>query len=72
VYREGQLESFTHFTLLVATTVVGELHPQDEQADYFWADNPDFTSEDMLPNMKLLSQRCLEDKPFFIEETFNL
>jgi ADP-ribose pyrophosphatase YjhB (NUDIX family) len=72
VYRDGSLESFTHFTLLVADTISGELNPQDELADYFWKEEPDFSGPEMLPNMKLLTECCLDGKPFFIEETFEL
>lgn len=72
VYQGEDLESFTHFTLLIAQSVSGELHQVDELADYFWVENPNFTAPDMLPNMQLLSEQCATSTPFFIEETFRL
>src|SRR5690606_40319316 len=36
VFEDDKLESFTNFTLLVCEDVQGELHSDDELAEYFW------------------------------------
>ncbi len=69
VYEGTELESFTHFTLLVCENVTGELVQNDEHAEYFWQQDPDFTSAEMLPNMPTLVELYKKGKPFFIEET---
>lgn len=71
IYRDMELESFTHFTLLVSDDVKGTLQQNDEYAEYFWVENPDFAGSDMLPNMKTLGNLYQADEPFFVEETFS-
>lgn len=69
VYDGDRLESFTHFSLLVADDVEGNLQPDDDLAEYFWATDPDFNSEAMLPNMATLVELYIAGEPFFIEKT---
>jgi hypothetical protein len=71
-YRGEELESFTNFTYLLSDDAEGELQQNDEFADYFWAQSPDFTEPQFLPNMKTLGVLHKENKPFFIEKTFQL
>lgn len=71
--RGDELESFTHFTLLVCENAAGELVQNNpDYAEYFWETGPNFTSEEMLPNMPRLVGAYSENKPFFIEEKFQL
>lgn len=72
VYEGENLESFTHFTLMICDDIQGELTQVDDTAEYFWADKPDFTSSDMLPNMPILVDLYQSGKPFFVEETIRL
>lgn len=69
VFRGPELESFTHFTLLVSDDAEGDLRQNDEFAEYFWAANPKFTDPDMLPNMKTLADFRKTNTVFFAEET---
>lgn len=72
VFQDAGLESFTHFTFLVSDDATGELVQNDEFAEYFWADNPDFNDANMLPNMKTLGNLHKANKLFFVEKTFNI
>lgn len=72
VFDDQTLESFTHFTLLVCDNAVGDLEQADEFAEYFWAADPDFTDDDMLPNMKTLGNLHKANALFFVEKTFEL
>lgn len=72
VYEADNLESFTHFTLMVCQDAAGELRQHDENAEYFWKTDPDFTSADMLPNMPTLVEHYQTGKPFFVEKTIQL
>lgn len=72
IYQAKHLESFTHFSLLVCDDAMGELSQKHEHAEYEWFDSPDFSSEQMLPNMPLLVEKYNSQQPFFIEESFNL
>ncbi len=70
IFKDGALESFTHFTLLVCDDVQGELIPTDTKATYYWATEPDFNAPDMFPSSQSLVKAYQDGKPFFIEETF--
>lgn len=72
VYDGENLESFTHFDLLVCDAAVGELVQKDPNADFIWVENPDFTATDMIPNMQLLSNAYFAGKPFFMDETIRV
>jgi hypothetical protein len=71
-YAGENLESFTHFDLLVSDDATGELVQNDEAAQYFWDRHPDFASDDMIPNMEVLAKLHKRNEPFFIEETFSI
>lgn len=70
VYEDTQLESFTHFTLLVCDDITGELVQNDEYADYFWEQEPDFAGANTLPNTSTLVDLYNKGELFFIEKTF--
>lgn len=72
VYKDGNIESFTHFTLMVCDDIAGELAPNDNHAGYFWSQDPDFTAEEMIPNTPILAELYQSGQPFFIEKTFTL
>lgn len=69
IFDGDALESFTHFTLLVCQDATGELVVDDEFAEYAWRSDPDFTDEEMLPNMPILVEYCRKNAPFYVEET---
>lgn len=68
VFEDGNLESFTNFTLLICEDTQGKLVGDDELAEYFWQTNPDFSAPDMLPNMSILSELYVKNQPFFVEK----
>ncbi len=72
VYSDENIESFTHFTLMVCEDITGELDQSDKHAGYFWSTEPDFSAKEMIPNSQILADLYLAGKPFFIEQTFNL
>lgn len=71
-HDNDDLESYTNFTFLISDDAVGDLSQNDEFAEYFWEDNPDFTESRMLPNMKTLGNLHKAGELFFIEKTFDL
>ena len=72
IFRGDELESFTHFTMLVCEDAVGELVQGNEYAQYEWHTEPDFTNATMLPNMQSLVERYQAGVPFVHEETLKL
>ena len=72
VYRETQLESFIHFTLLKCTRIQGELRQNSEQAEYYWAQKPDFAAPNMLPNMQTLRKMSEAPAGTFADESFDI
>lgn len=71
-FDADELESFTHFTLLVADSVHGELLGNDDSAEYAWYETPDFSAEDMLPNMPALIAFLGGERGGFLEATYRL
>jgi hypothetical protein len=72
IYHKDQLESFTHFTLLYCNDIEGELLQNNSHAEYFWSQEPDFTSEHMFPSSPMLRQFYEDKNPFFTEMTFSI
>lgn len=72
VYDNEQLESFTHFTLLVCNDIQGELSQNSELADYYWDLAPDFSAPHMLPNMQTLHDMYEGPAGAFAERTFTI
>lgn len=72
VYEGENLESFTHFTLLVCESAQGELVQNDEYADYYWEDKPDFADPSMLPDMPTLADLYGAGELFFVEKTLHI
>ena len=72
IFEESGLESYTHFTTLVAEDAEGELKQNNDKGEYFWqADIQDIKGE-LLPTAQALLQQYESGQPFFIEQTFNL
>lgn len=72
VYRQEQLESFTHFTLLVCDDATGDLSQDSDLADYYWDSALNFDDEGMLPNMHTLYNMTKAPAGAFVEATFHL
>ena len=72
ILRDGQMESFIHFTLLKCTEIQGELHQNTELAEYYWDMDPDWQAPDMLPNMKTLHKMLSARPGAFADETFDI
>ena len=71
-FKGEELESFTHYILLVCEDAEGELNASDERADYYWDLDPDFDAPEMLPNMPGLINRYKQGGLFFYEDTFHI
>jgi hypothetical protein len=72
MYRNTELESFIHFTLVVGTNIQGDLRQNTEFGEYEWIRSPDFAASDMLPNMRTLYKMCESPAGSFVDETFQL
>jgi hypothetical protein len=72
VYHDQQLESFTHFTLLICGDATGELTQNSELAEYRWDEQPDFAAAHMLPTMKALHAMYAGPAGAFTEQTFTI
>lgn len=72
VFENEHLESFTNFTLLACEDAKGELVQDDDYADYYWEQNPDFSDPSMLPNMATLTDLYSRNELFFIEKTLHI
>lgn len=72
VFNGDKLESFTNFTLLVCEDAKGELVQNDDYADYYWEQQPDFADKSMLPNMPTLADLYERNELFFVEKTLHI
>lgn len=72
VYDGENLESFTNFTLLACEDATGELIQNDEYADYYWEQKPDFSDPRMLPDMPTLADLYGAGELFFVEKTLHI
>jgi hypothetical protein len=72
VFDADELESFTHFTLLVCDDAKGDLKEHDDFGTYSWVKNPDFSAPSMLPTAKILSDLTLSRNTPFVEKTYTL
>lgn len=70
MFEDGDLESFTHFTILDATSVDGELTARDEHAEYAWYEDPNFLAPEMLPNMADIIELYNDSGRDFLEKTY--
>jgi hypothetical protein len=70
IYRDMELESFIHFTLLTCSDIRGELIQSTELAEYYWDTDPDFQAPGMLPNMQTLHRMSQALPGSFVEKTF--
>jgi len=68
-YDKETLESYINFTLLVADSAKGELQQNDENAEYFWQSEPDFSDPDMIPTTAYLADLYSKGDIFFTEKT---
>lgn len=72
IFREDEMESFTHFTLLVDADVEGNPIQTSRTGENLWVKSPDFTSDDMIPSMNSLVYGIQSGEFFFQELTFHL
>jgi len=72
VIKDGGLESYTHFTALVAEDAAGELSQNSDKGEYFWAADISDTKGQLLPTAQALVGQYTQGQQFFIERTFNL
>ncbi len=72
VYREKELESFIHFTLLRADVEKTELPSTAAKAGFQFLTAPAFDGPGMLPNMQTLHKMCEGPAGSFVESTFDL
>ena len=72
IFDGDVLESFTHYTLLVADDVSGDLSQNDEFGEYEWVSDPDFTEKNFLPTVSTLVTSYLDGQSGIIEQSFTL
>ena len=71
IFKDEDLESYIHFTLLLCENAVGELSQNDPLGEYYFENSPDFTSPAMLPTASALAE-LLGSRLSFTERTFSL
>ena len=72
IFEDDGLESYTHFTALVAEDAEGELKQNNDKGEYFWQADIRAIKDELLPTAQALLQQYEAGQPFFIEQTFNL
>ena len=70
MFEDGNLESFTHFTLLECTGAQDDLQQQDMFSEYYWEVNPDFSAPDILPTLATFAEKLQQPGLFYLEQNF--
>ena len=70
-YKDGELESFTHFTVLSAEDSTGEFKSKSDKGEYFWVADLSEIKKELLPTADAILQQYQSGKQFFIEQVFN-
>lgn len=72
ILRDGELESFTQFTLLEASDISGDMVQTKPTGENIWLEHPDFSASSMLPSMHDLVTRLDEPGFFFAELEYHI
>lgn len=72
IFKNKELESYTHFTTLIAENAKGELSQKNDKGEYFWQADIDSIKDELLPTAQVLAEQYKISQPFFVERTFNL
>jgi hypothetical protein len=72
IYTDDKIGSYTHFTLLAAENVQGEIIQSNPKGAYFWQSDIETIQDNLLPTAKELAKQYQTGQPFFIEESFIL
>lgn len=72
ILRDGEMESFTQFTLLEARDIKGAMTQTKPTGENIWFENPNFTDASMLPSMHDLVQKIEEPGFFFAELEYDI
>jgi hypothetical protein len=72
VFQAGELESFTHFTLLACDNIIGDLVSNDDFGEYYWQKDPDFSAPQMLPTAQALANLFNSPSVSFSEHDFQV
>lgn len=72
LYKNDDLESYTHFTLLSAMDASGELIQSNNTGENIWIENPDFADTSYIPSMVALAKMTDTTGLFFVELTHHI
>lgn len=70
IFKDGAVESFTHFTLLSTEDVSGDLVQNDEFGEYEWVHDPHFSNDTFLPTVATLADAYRRNDGTIIDATF--
>lgn len=72
IYDEESLVSFTHFSLIEAADIDGELIESDPHGENIWLDSPVFDQDDMIPSMKDIAVEMNKPGTFFLDKKYRV
>ncbi len=72
IFKNKQMESFTHFTMLEAKNISGEVTQVHRTGENIWYNAPDFSDAAMLPSMADLVKKLDEPGFFFAELEYHI
>lgn len=70
--KEGELVSFTNFTLLLADSFEGELVKNAGNGENDWHELPENNSEHMIPSMQDLIKKIQEPGFFYLDKSYDI
>jgi hypothetical protein len=66
IFKDNELESFTHFTLLRANAISYDIVQEDHSGENMWIKDPDFGSKEMIPSMLDLAHMLENHREMFL------
>lgn len=72
-FKDGDLQSFTTYTIVGATSFEGDITKQTETGESYWASYDEIKKEKLLlPTMLPIMDKLLKEKLFFLDMNFEV
>ena len=72
LYDGETLISFTHFSLVEAGDVTGDLIDNDPHGENIWMEDHDLVSKEMIPSMKDIAEGLNKPGTFFLDKKYRV
>ncbi len=72
IKEREELVAYSNFTLLEGTDLTGVFYEKDSHGENTWYENPDFSSQEMIPSMLDMVSKIERPDMFFLDKTYSI